>query len=97
MAEKNEKDVTKGVFKLVKNKTGKSVSAQDIHKIAKGVTPDTMQSEAQLRQLIQQVSKLVNVPEAESTIKEIVEAVQSSNMNMGSLEMLMKFMGGKKE
>ncbi|WP_052339625.1 stage VI sporulation protein F [Gorillibacterium massiliense] len=94
MREKNDKDVSKGVFKLVKNKTGKSVTAKDIHKIAQGVTPETVQSEAQLRQLIQQVSSLVGVPVAEDTVKEIVTAVQSSKMNLGSLETLMKFIGG---
>jgi uncharacterized protein YpuA (DUF1002 family) len=86
------KNVSKDVLNVVKKKTGKSVSEQEIHKLASGVTPSTMQSEAQLRQLIKQVSSLVNVPVAESTVNEIIEAVKSTNMNPNNLEQLMNFL-----
>lgn len=90
------KDVSKDVLKAVKSKTGKSVSENDIHKLASGVKPSTMQSEAQLRQLIKQVASLVNVPVSEQTINEIIHAVKSSKVNPGNMEALMKMLMGKK-
>lgn len=90
------KDVSKDVLKAVKSKTGKSVSEKDIHKLASGVKPSTMQSDAQLRQLIKQVASLVNVPVTDQTINEIIQAVKSSNVNPNNMEALMKIMMGKK-
>lgn len=91
------KDVSKDVLKAVKSKTGKTVSEKDIHKLASGVKPSTVQNEAQLRQLIKQVASLVNVPVSEQTINEIVSAVKGSNLNPNNMEALMKMMmGGKK-
>jgi uncharacterized protein YpuA (DUF1002 family) len=90
------KDLSKDVLNVVKNKTGKSVSEKDIHKLASGVKPTVMQSEAQLRQLIKQVSSLVGVKVSEQTIKEIITAVQSSKLDSGNLQDLMNMMMGKK-
>lgn len=90
------KDMSKDVLKAVNAKTGKHVSEKDIHKLASGVKPSTVQSEAQLRQLIKQVSSLVNVPVSESTVNEIIKAVKSSNLNTNSMEQMMKMMMGKK-
>jgi uncharacterized protein YpuA (DUF1002 family) len=89
------KDVSKNVLNAVKNKTGKNVSEKDIQKLASGVKSETMQSEAALRQLIQQVSGLVNVNVSEATINEIINAVKTSKMNPSSIEQLMKIMTGK--
>ena len=90
------KDVSKDVLKAVKSKTGKAVSEKDIHKLASGVKPSTLQSDAQLRQLIKQVASLVNVKVPESTVNEIVQAVKSSNLNPNNMEQMMKMMMGKK-
>lgn len=90
------KNFSKDVLGAVNKKTGKSVSEKDIQKIASGVKPSTLESEDQLRQLIKQVSGLVNVPVSEETTKDIIKAVQGSKMNVGSLEQLMKFMMPKK-
>jgi uncharacterized protein YpuA (DUF1002 family) len=90
------KDVSKDVLKAVKSKTGKAVSEKDIQKLASGVKPSTVQSEAQLRQLIKQVASLVNVPVSEQTINEIIQAVKGSNINPNNMEALMKMMMGKK-
>lgn len=90
------KDMSKDVLKAVKSKTGKSVSEKDIHKLAGNVKPGTMQSEEQLRQLIKQVSSLVNVPVSEQTTKEIIKAVKGSNLNPNNMESLLKMMTGKK-
>lgn len=91
------KDMSKDVLKAVKSKTGKSVTQNDIHKLASHVKPGTMQSEEQLRQLIKQVASMVNVPVSEQTMSEIVKAVKGSNLNPNNMEALMKMMmGGKK-
>jgi uncharacterized protein YpuA (DUF1002 family) len=89
------KDVSKNVLNAVKNKTGKNVSEKDIQKLANGVKPQTMQSEASLRELIKQVSGLVNVNVSEATVNEIINAVKTSKMNPSSIEQLMKVMIGK--
>ncbi|PYI54951.1 stage VI sporulation protein F [Paenibacillus flagellatus] len=90
------KNISKDVLNTIKKKSGKNVSEKDIYKLASGVKPSTVQSEAQLRQLIKQVSGMVNVPVSESTINEIISAVQKSGMNPNNMESLMKMMMGKK-
>ncbi|MBC8078968.1 MAG: stage VI sporulation protein F [Gorillibacterium sp.] len=89
-----DKKVPGDLFNMVKKKTGKNVSENDIKNLASGVTPATTQSEQQLRQLIKQVSSLVNVPVSEQTTKEIIDAVKGSK-NPGSLEGLMKMLTKK--
>lgn len=90
------KDMSKDVLSVVKKKTGKSVTAKDIEKIASGVKPSTMQSEVQLRALIKQVSGLVNVKVSEETINDIVQAVKSSKLDTNNMQQLMSMMLGKK-
>lgn len=90
------KDVSKDVLNVVKKKTGKTVSEKDIQKLASGVKPSTVQSEAQLRQLIKQVSGLVNAQVSEETINEIIQAVKSSKLDVGNMQQLMSMMMGKK-
>jgi len=82
----------KDLLGAVNKKAGKNISENSIKKIANNVTPQTMQSDAQLRQLIKQVSAMANVPVAEETIKEIISAVKKSGMNFNSLETLVKMM-----
>ncbi|WP_159883306.1 stage VI sporulation protein F [Paenibacillus puerhi] len=82
--------MSKDVLSVVKKKTGKSVSEKDIHKLASGVKPSTMQSDAQLRQLIKQVAGLVNAPVSEQTMNELISAIKSSKMNTANMEQLMK-------
>jgi hypothetical protein len=84
--------LSKDVLNLVKKKTGKKVSEQTLKKIASGVTPKTLNSDAQLKTLIQQISKTVNVPVSTSTANEIVRAIKSSGGNITSLEKLIKSM-----
>ncbi|WP_019534075.1 stage VI sporulation protein F [Paenibacillus ginsengihumi] len=90
------KNTPKDVLNIVKKKTGKSVSEKDIYKLASGVKPSTMQSEAQLRQLIKQVSSLVNIPVSEATIKELIHAIKSSKVDQNSMEQLVKMISSKK-
>jgi uncharacterized protein YpuA (DUF1002 family) len=90
------KNISKDVLNVINKKTGKTVSPKDIQKVAGGVKPSTVQNEAQLRQLIKQVSSMVNVKVSEKTIKEIVDAVKSSGVNPNNMEQMMKMMMGKK-
>ncbi|UUZ79468.1 stage VI sporulation protein F [Paenibacillus sp. P26] len=85
-----DKNMPKDVLNVVKKKTGKTVSEKDIYKLASGVKPSTMQSDAQLRQLIKQVSGLVNIPVSEQTMNELIQAIKSSKMNTNNMEQLMK-------
>jgi uncharacterized protein YpuA (DUF1002 family) len=92
----SNKDLSKEVLNTVKNKTGKNVTPKDIQKLASGVKPSTMQSEAQLRQLIKEVSSLVGVKVSEQTIQEIIAAVKHSKLDTGNIQELMSMMLGKK-
>ncbi|MDF2963238.1 MAG: hypothetical protein K0S39_4973 [Paenibacillus sp.] len=91
----SNKNVSKDVLNVVKKKTGKNVSEKDIYKLASGVKPSTVQSDAQLKQLIKQVSSLVNVPVSESTMNELISAIKSSKMNATNMEQLMKMITKK--
>ena len=73
-----------------------NVTEKDIQKLAVTVKPSTLQSEASLRQLIKQVSGLVNIQVSESTINEIINAVKGSKINPENVEQLVKMMSGKK-
>ncbi|WP_281886897.1 stage VI sporulation protein F [Paenibacillus sp. YYML68] len=89
------KNMGKDVLSIVKKKTGKSVSEKDIQKLASGVKPSTVQSEAQLRQLIKQVASLVNVPVSEQTMNELIQAIKSSKMSPNNMEQMMKMLTKK--
>jgi ribosomal protein L12E/L44/L45/RPP1/RPP2 len=82
----------KDLLGAVNKKAGKNISESSIKKIASNVKPSTLQSEAQIRALIKQVSTMANVPVSEDTVKEIVSAVKKSGMNLNSLESLVKMM-----
>lgn len=82
----------KDLLGAVNKKTGKHISENQVKKIASGVNPGTLQSEAQIRQLVKQVSAMAKVPVTEETVKEIVAAVKKSGMNMNNLESLIKMM-----
>ncbi|NOU99225.1 stage VI sporulation protein F [Paenibacillus planticolens] len=88
--------MSKDVLNVVKKKTGKSVTPKDIERIASGVKPSTLQSETQLRQLIKQVSGLVNVKVSEETVNDIIQAVKSSKLDTNNMQQLMNMMMGKK-
>jgi uncharacterized protein YpuA (DUF1002 family) len=87
-----DKKVSNDILGTVNKKTGKNISENAIKKIAGGVTPQTLQSEAQIRMLIKQVSEMANVPVSEATVKDIIAAVKQSGLNMSNLEGLMKMM-----
>ncbi len=87
-----DKKFSKDILNTVSKKTGKTISESSLKKIAGNVTPSTLQSETQIRQLIKQVSTMAGVPVSEDTVKEIVGAVKKSGMNLDNLEGLMKMM-----
>jgi hypothetical protein len=89
------KDVSKDVLNVVKKKTGKQVSRNDIYKLASGVKPTTMQSDAQLRQLIKQVAGLVNAPVSDKMMNDIISAVKGSQGGLANMEQLIRMMTGK--
>ncbi|WDH81248.1 stage VI sporulation protein F [Paenibacillus urinalis] len=89
-------DFSKDALDAINKKTGKKISEGAVKKLANTVKPSTMQSEAQLRTLIKQVSAMANIPVSEETIKEIVNAVKKSGMNPSNMEAIMKMMMKKK-
>jgi uncharacterized protein YpuA (DUF1002 family) len=83
--------ISKDVLNTVKNATGKQLSEQAVKTIASGVNQKTIQDEAELRKLIDKVSKLVNVPVSNETTNEIIKAVKKVG-NTEQLQNIMKMM-----
>ncbi|OUM96798.1 MAG: hypothetical protein A9Z00_04255 [Thermobacillus sp. ZCTH02-B1] len=86
------KNLSKDVLNVVRKKTGKPISEQQVKKLAGSVTARTLQNEAELRRLIRQVAAVANVPVSEDTVNDIVQAVRKSGMNMERLEALIRTM-----
>jgi len=84
--------IGKDVLSVVKKRTGKSISERDIRKLAGGVTPASIQNEAELRKLIRRVGAVAGVSVPESLMKEIVSAVKRSGMKPQSMEQMIKKM-----
>jgi hypothetical protein len=87
----SQQGVPKDVLNVVKKATGKQLSEQSLKTIANGVNQKTMQDGAELRNLIDKVSKMVNIPVSNETSDEIIKAVKKSG-NIGQLENIMKTM-----
>jgi uncharacterized protein YpuA (DUF1002 family) len=87
-----DKKFPKDLLGAVNKKAGKNISENSIKKIASSVTPSTLQSETQIRQLVKQVSAMANVPVSDETMNEIVSAVKKSGLNMNNLESLVRMM-----
>ncbi|MDN4601786.1 stage VI sporulation protein F [Paenibacillus vandeheii] len=85
-------NISKEALKAINKKAGKSITEGAVKKLASTVKPSTMQNEAQLRQLIKQVSAMAKVPVSEDTVQDIVSAVKKSGLNPNSMESLMKMM-----
>ncbi|MEK3787765.1 MULTISPECIES: stage VI sporulation protein F [Paenibacillus] len=86
------KNFPKDALKAINQKSGKSISENAVKKLASKVNSETMQSEAQLRQLIKQVAAMAKLQVSEGTIQDIVKAVKKSGMNPSNMEALMKMM-----
>ncbi|WP_028544237.1 stage VI sporulation protein F [Paenibacillus taiwanensis] len=84
--------IPKDALSAINKKAGKNITESQIKKVASTVKPSTVESEAQLRQLIKQVAKMANLPVSESTVTDIVNTVRKSGMNANSMEALMKLM-----
>ncbi|BFH13297.1 stage VI sporulation protein F [Paenibacillus melissococcoides] len=82
----------KEALNKINKKAGKNITENQIKKLAGSVKPSTLQSEAQLRQLIKQVASVAKLPVTESTMNDIVSAVKKSGMNPNNMEALMKMM-----
>lgn len=86
------KDFSKDALNAINKKTGKNITEGAVKKLASTVKPGTMQNEAQLRQLIKQVSAMAKVPVSEATVQEIINAVKKGGASSGTMESLMKMM-----
>lgn len=83
---------SKDALNAINKKAGKNITEGAVKKLAATVKPGTTQNEAQLRQLIKQVSSMAKVPVSEATVQEIVNAVKKGGASSGTMESLMKMM-----
>ncbi|AIQ30848.1 MULTISPECIES: stage VI sporulation protein F [Paenibacillus] len=86
------RDFSKDALNAINKKAGKNITEGAIKKLAGTVKPGTTQNEAQLRQLIKQVSAMAKVPVSEATVQEIINAVKKGGAGSGSMESLMKML-----
>ena len=86
------KDFSKDALNAINKKAGKNITEGAVKKLASTVKPGTMQNEAQLRQLIKQVSAMAKVPVSEDTIQDIINTVKKGGAGAGTMETLMKMM-----
>lgn len=84
--------VPKDALSAINKKVKKPITENQIKKLGSTVTSETLESEAQIRQLVKQVAQMANIPVSESTVNDIVTTVKKSGMNANNLESLMKFM-----
>jgi uncharacterized protein YpuA (DUF1002 family) len=87
-----DRDLSKDALNAINKKTGKNITPGAVKKLASTVKPGTMQNEAQLRQLIKQVSAMAKVPVSETTVQEIINAVKKGGAGSGTMESLMKML-----
>ncbi|WP_410514794.1 stage VI sporulation protein F [Paenibacillus sp. BR2-3] len=86
------KSFSKDALNAINKKAGKNITEGAVKKLASTVKPGTMQNEAQLRQLIKQVSSMAKVPVSEDTVQDIINAVKKGGAGTGTIETLMKMM-----
>jgi uncharacterized protein YpuA (DUF1002 family) len=87
----DKRNWTQEVLKTVQKKTGRSITAGALQRIAGQVNRSTLKSEAQLRQLIQQVGKMAGINVTEETMRDLIRTIKNSNVSSGNLlEMLRK-------
>ncbi|AIQ48188.1 hypothetical protein R70723_21430 [Paenibacillus sp. FSL R7-0273] len=86
------RDFSKDALNAINKKTGKNITPGAVKKLASTVKPGTTQNEAQLRQLIKQVSAMAKVPVTEATVQEIVNTVKKGGTGSGTMESLMKML-----
>jgi hypothetical protein len=85
----SQKGMSKDLLNSIKKKSG--LSEQSIRNLASGVTQKTLQDEAQLRKLIQSISKTANIPVSSGTVAEIVRTVKRAG-GTDSIEKIIKNM-----
>ncbi|ETT68442.1 hypothetical protein BSK66_05535 [Paenibacillus odorifer] len=86
------RDFSKDALNAINRKAGKNITESAVKKLASTVKPGTTQNEAQLRQLIKQVSSMAKVPVSEATVQEIINAVKKGGAGSSTMESLMKMM-----
>ena len=84
--------IPKDALSAINKKVKKPITENQIKKLGSTVTPETLESEAKIRQLVKQVAQMANINVSESTVNDIVHTVKKSGMNANNLESLMKFM-----
>ncbi|WP_096434855.1 stage VI sporulation protein F [Alteribacter populi] len=82
-------------FDQVEKKT--NVKQQDLFKLAQNASKTDLKSEQNVRQLIQQVARVANVPVSKKKEDELVKAIISNNvpMDFGTLAKMFQKKGGK--
>jgi uncharacterized protein YpuA (DUF1002 family) len=73
------------LLQKIRNKTGRNVSRGSIQRIAKGVTSNTTRNEQEIRQLIQQVSKMAGVSVSEETTRQLIRTIKTQQITPANI------------
>jgi hypothetical protein len=80
------------LLQSLNKKVGRKISRGSIQKLASGVNASTTKSDQQLRQLIQQVSKIAGVSVSESTTRDLIRTIKNNQIQPGNIMSLLKQM-----
>lgn len=78
------------IFNNMNKHTNKTVTPQDIQRIAKNIKPATLQSELQMRQLVRSIGEMAGIKVPDKTVREIAKMVQGGQVPPGQLEQMIR-------
>ena len=90
-----KRSLSEDVLSAVQRRTGKAISKDSLRKIAGTVTPETTDSDRQLRRLIEQVSKVAGVRVTEETMQDLIRTIRNNKVSPANMMSLLKQMNKK--
>lgn len=78
------------IFNSVNKHTNKTVTPQDIQRVAKNIKPSTLQDEQQMRQLVRNIGEMAGIKVPDKTVREIAKMVQGGQIPSGQLEQMIR-------
>jgi hypothetical protein len=78
------------IFNSVNKHTKKTVTPQDIQRVAKNIKPAMLQDEQQMRQLVRSIGDMAGIKVPDKTVREIAKMVQGGQLPAGQLEQMIR-------
>lgn len=78
------------IFNNMNKHTKKTVTPQDIQRVAKTIKPSTLQDEQQMRQLVRSIGEMAGIKVPDKTVREIAKMVHGGQIPAGQLEQVIR-------